>query len=351
MNTPAGSGSRFLARSSNGVPAVADTVPGSSHGSPPKLLDRVRQAIRARHYSRRTEEAYVHWIRRYIVFHHKVHPSTIGAPEISAFLTWLAVHQHVSASTQNQALSALLFLYRHVLGQDIESVSPVVRARTPDRLPVVLSREEVSAVLQQLSGTMKLVALLLYGAGLRLGECLELRVKDIDVNRREILIRQGKGQKDRVTMLPSAATAFLTSHLEVVRRQHHEDLARGLGRVVLPFALDRKYARAATEWQWQFVFPAARICRDPNFGPPSRYHVHESVVQRAVTDAVRRARITKRATCHSLRHSFATHLLEDGYDIRTVQELLGHRDVSTTMVYTHVLNQGGLGVRSPADRL
>ena len=318
---------------------------------PPKLLDRVREAVRVRNYSRRTEEAYVYWIRKYIVFHGKKHPSTIGAREMSAFLTWLAVERRVSASTQNQALSALLFLYRHVLGQEVGDVSPVVRARTPERMPVVLSREEVSAVLAQLTGTMKLVVMLLYGAGLRLLECLELRVKDIDVDRREILIRQGKGQKDRVTMLPLAATALLTAHLDSVRRQHHDDLARGLGRVVLPFALERKFAHAATDWRWQFVFPAARICRDPAFGPPSRYHVHESVVQRAVTDAVRRARITKRASCHTFRHSFATHLLEDGYDIRTVQELLGHRDVSTTMIYTHVLNRGGLGVRSPADRL
>ena len=279
---------------------------------PPKLLDRVREAVRVRHYSRRTEEAYVYWIRKYIVFHGKKHPSTMGAPQISAFLTWLAVERRVSASTQNQALSALLFLHRRVLEQDVGDVPAVVRARTPERMPVVLSREEVSAVLAQLTGTMKLVVMLLYGAGLRLLECLELRVKDIDVDRREILIRRGKGQKDRVTMLPRASTVLLTAHLDAVRRQHHEDLARGLGRVVLPFALERKFAHAATDWRWQFVFPAARICRDPAFGPPSRYHVHESVVQRAVVDAVRRARITKRASCHTFRHSFATHLLEDG---------------------------------------
>jgi len=317
----------------------------------PRLLDRVRQAIRTRHYSRRTEEAYVHWIRKYIVFHGKRHPSGLGAAEISAFLTWLAVRQAVSASTQNQALSALLFLYRHVLGQEIGDVPQAVRARTPERLPVVLSREEVAAVLAQLTGTMKLVVTLLYGAGLRLRECLDLRVKDLDVDRGEIVVRQGKGQKDRVTMLPKAAATLLAGHLEAVRRQHHDDLSRGFGRVVLPFALERKFANAATDWRWQFVFPAARICRDPAFGPPSRYHLHESVVQRAVAEGVRRARIAKRASCHTFRHSFATHLLEDGYDIRTVQELLGHRDVSTTMVYTHVLNPGGRGVRSPADRL
>ena len=249
--------------------------------SPPKLLDRVREAIRTRHYSRRTEEAYVYWIRRYIVFHQKAHPSTMGAAEISAFLTWLAVRQHVSASTQNQALSALLFLYRHVLGVEIGAIEHVPRARTPERLPVVLSREEVTAVLRRLTGTMKLVVVLLYGAGLRLGECLELRVKDIDFDRREILIRQGKGQKDRVTMLPLAAKAPLLTHLDLVRQQHHDDLAHGFGRVVLPFAIERKYVNAAIDWRWQFVFPAARICRDPRFGPPSRYHVHESVVQRA----------------------------------------------------------------------
>jgi len=216
---------------------------------------------------------------------------------------------------------------------------------------VVLSREEVTAVLKELTGTMKLVVVLLYGAGLRLRECLELRVKDIDFGRREILVRQGKGQKDRVTMLPSVAKVPLLTHLDLIRRQHHDDLAHGFGRVVLPFAIERKHVKAATDWRWQFVFPAARICRDPRFGPPSRYHVHESVVQRAVAEAVRRAGVTKRVSCHTFRHAFATHLLEDGYDIRTVQELLGHRDVSTTMIYTHVLNRGGLGVKSPADRL
>ncbi len=216
---------------------------------------------------------------------------------------------------------------------------------------MVLSREEVTAVLKELTGTMKLVVVLLYGAGLRLRECLELRVKDIDFGRREILVRQGKGQKDRVTMLPSVAKVPLLTHLDLIRRQHHDDLAHGFGRVVLPFAIERKHVKAATDWRWQFVFPAARICRDPRFGPPSRYHVHESVVQRAVAEAVRRAGVTKRVSCHTFRHAFATHLLEDGYDIRTVQELLGHRDVSTTMIYTHVLNRGGLGVKSPADRL
>ncbi|MBI4887513.1 MAG: integron integrase [Acidobacteria bacterium] len=218
-------------------------------------------------------------------------------------------------------------------------------------MPVILSRGEVATVVTRLTGTMKLVVLLLYGAGLRLRECLELRVKDVDFDRGEIVVRQGKGHKDRVTMLPSAAKVPLSSHLNVVRRQHHDDLAHGFGRVVLPYAIGRKYVTAAADWRWQCVFPAARICRDPQFGPPSRYHVHESVVQRAVADAVRHAGVTKRVSCHTFRHACATHLIEDGYDIRTVQELLGHRDVSTTMIYTHVLNRGGLGVRSPADRL
>jgi integron integrase len=318
--------------------------------SPPKLLDRVRDAIRTRHYSRRTEEAYVHWIRRFIVFHGKKHPSTMGAGEIAAFLTWLAVRQRVSASTQNQALSAVLFLYRDVLHADVGAIEHVPRARTPERVPVVLSRDEVRLVMKQLTGISWLVLALLYGAGLRLQECLELRVKDIDVDRYQIVVRRGKGQKDRRTMLPASITERLTAHLREAKEQHERDLADGVGRVVMPFALDRKYPNASTEWPWQFVFPAARICRDPQFGPPSRFHIHETVVQRAVTRAVREARLAKRVGCHTFRHSFATHLLEDGYDIRTVQELLGHADVSTTMIYTHVLNRGALGVRSPADQ-
>ena len=230
--------------------------------SPPKLLDRVRDAVRTRHYSRRTEEAYVAWIRRYILFHGKTHPAQMGAPDISRFLTWLAVDRQVSASTQNQALSALLFLYKQVLAIEIGSIPPVVRARTPERLPVVLSRDEVGAILKQLTGTERLVVMLLYGAGLRLEECLELRVKDLDFDRHQITVRQGKGRKDRVTMLPVAAREPLTDHLADVRRLHQADLARGLGRVVLPFALDRKYPNAAAEWRWQFVFPAGRICRN-----------------------------------------------------------------------------------------
>jgi integron integrase len=317
----------------------------------PKLLDQVRGALRLRHYSPRTEEAYVSWIRRFILFHRKRHPREMGATEVSVFLSSLAVRDRVSASTQNQALSALVFLYREVLQVPLRHIDAVPRARTPGRLPVVLSRDEISRVLPRLDGTMWLVAALLYGAGLRLQECLQLRVKDIDFDRRQILVRRGKGQKDRATILPAMAVERLRGHLSDVKKIHDADLAAGLGRVVLPFALDRTYPHAAAGWAWQFVFPAARICRDPRWGPPSWYHLHESAVQRAVTEAVRRSGVTKRVSCHTFRHSFATHLLEDGYDIRTVQELLGHADVSTTMIYTHVLNRGALGVRSPADRL
>jgi integron integrase len=323
----------------------------SDTGSPPKLLDRVRQAIRMRHYSRRTEGTYVHWIRRFIVFHHKRHPRTMGAPEITAFLSWLATSQHVSASTQNQALSALLFLYRHVLQSDIGPIEPAARGKVPHRIPVVLTTTEVSQILSQLTGVMWLIVALLYGAGLRLQECLELRVKDLDFEAHEIAVRRGKGQKDRRTMLPTGVDERLRAHLENVKRQHDRDLADGYGRVVLPFALDRKYQNAATAWGWQFVFPAGRLCRDPRWGPPSRFHLHESAVQRAFAAAARKAGLTKHVGCHIFRHSFATELLRTGHDIRTVQELLGHADVATTMVYTHVLNRGGLGVRSPFDRL
>jgi integron integrase len=317
----------------------------------PRLLDRVREAIRVRHYSRRTETAYVTWIRRYIGFHRLVHPATLGPPDISAFLTWLATRQHVSASTQNQALAALLFLYERVLGIPIGEIEHVVRAKQPLRLPVVLGREEVQCVLAQLDGVMWIVGMLLYGAGLRLEECLSLRVKDIDFDRGQVVVRRGKGQKDRTTTLPRAVIEALRRHLAAARSLHETDLRAGLGRVVLPDALARKYPNAATDWGWQFAFPAARICRDPRWGAPSRFHLHGSAVQKAIAEAVRRAGIAKRAGPHTLRHSFATHLLEDGYDIRTVQELLGHKDVSTTMVYTHVLNRGALGVTSPADRL
>ena len=319
--------------------------------SEPKLLDRVRQSIRARHYSRRTEVSYVGWIRRYILFHRKVHPATLGAADVSTFLTWLATERHVSASTQNQALAALLFLYERVLMMPIGTVDHVVRAKQPIRLPVVLSRGEVGQVLAHLDGSLWIIGMLLYGAGLRLEECLELRVKDFDFERQQITVRRGKGQKDRAVPLPLVVVTRLRDHLADVRRQHAADLAAGCGRVVIPEALERKYPGAPVEWGWQFVFPASRICRDPRWGPPTRFHVHESVVQKAVAAAAHRAGMVKRVGPHTLRHCFATHLLEDGYDIRSVQELLGHRDVSTTMIYTHVLQRGALAVRSPADRL
>jgi integron integrase len=315
----------------------------------PRLLDRVREAIRARQYSRRTEKAYVRWIKRYIFFHGKRHPAEMGASEITAFLTSLAVDNNVSASTQNQALSALLFLYREVLDVELPWLDDVVRAKRPQHLPVVLTRAEVRAVLQRLDGVSRLMALLLYGAGLRLLECCHLRVKDIDFATNQIVIRDGKGRKDRVTMLPTTVKAALTAHLAQARAQHQADLGRGAGWVELPNALTRKYPNAGRDWGWQWVFPATRFYMDRVTGQRRRHHLHESVLQRAVKDAVRRAGISKPATCHTFRHSFATHLLEDSHDIRTVQELLGHSDVSTTMIYTHVLNRGPAGVRSPAD--
>jgi integron integrase len=316
----------------------------------PRLLDRVRAAVRARHFSHRTEEAYVAWIRRYIFFHGKRHPAEMGAPEVTRFLTSLAVEGHVAASTQNQALSALLFLYREVLGVALPWLDGIVRARRPERLPVVLTREEVRAVLQRLEGVPRLMACLLYGAGLRVLECCRLRVQDVDFAANRIVVRGGKGDKDRVTMLPAMTKAELATHLEAARAQHVDDVAAGAGWVALPTALARKYPNAGREWAWQWVFPATRIYRDRVTGQLRRHHLHESVLQRAVKRAVRQAGMAKRASPHTLRHSFATHLLEDGHDIRTVQELLGHRDVSTTMIYTHVLNRGPAAVRR-ADRM
>ena len=315
----------------------------------PKLLDLVRDAIRVRHYSRRTEHAYVSWIRRFIVFHGKRHPRELGEQEVTAFLSGLAA-RGVSASTQNQALSAILFLYG-VIGERLPWMNDIVRAQRPVRLPVVLSREEVTSLLSQLRGSVWLMASLMYGAGLRLLECAELRVKDLHFDRGELMVRDGKGGKDRVTMLPAALKPPLVDHLTQVKAQHDADLAAGRGSVALPGALRSKYPGAPREWAWQWVFPATRFYLDEAKGERRRHHLHESVLQRAVKDAARVAGISRPATCHSLRHSFATHLLEAGYDIRTIQELLGHRDVSTTMIYTHVLNQGGRGVRSPLDEL
>lgn len=319
---------------------------------PPKLLDRVRVAIRTRHYSIRTEDAYVCWIRRFIFFHRKKHPSAMGSEEVNTFLSDLAVNGRVSASTQGQALSALLFLYRHVLDEELPWLAEIVRARKPKRIPVVLDRSEVSRILAGMEGTPRLVSSLLYGTGMRLMEALRLRVKDIDFFSRMIVVREGKGQKDRRTMLPRPLEATLRQHLEQVQNLHRRDLARGYGAVYLPHALARKYVSAEREWCWQYLFPAAGLSVDPRSGVMRRHHLEDSTIQKAVRAAVRESGISKPATCHTFRHSFATHLLEDGYDIRTIQELLGHADVRTTMIYTHVLNQaGGRGVRSPLERL
>jgi integron integrase len=318
---------------------------------PPRLLDRVRELLRTRHFSRRTEQAYVAWIRRFILFHGKRHPDRLGAAEVTAYLGQLASSRQVSASTQNQAFSALLFLYRDVLGRALAGLDQVPRARLPQRLPVVLSREEVAAVLDRMRGMPRLMCALMYGAGLRLLECCRLRVKDVDFSRQELLVRDGKGRRDRVTVLPARLVVPLRAHLERVERQHRTDVEGNAGYVALPGALARKYPNAHREWPWQWVFPATRIYTDAATGERRRHHLHETVLQREFAAAVRAAGITKRATCHTLRHSFATHLLESGYDIRTIQELLGHADVSTTMIYTHVLNRGGRGVRSPLDAL
>jgi len=317
----------------------------------PKLLDQVREAIRTRHYSYMTEKAYVGWIKRFIFFHKKRHPVEMGEAEVAAFLSNLATDLHVSASTQNQALNAIVFLYNEVLEKKIGLIQGVVRAKRSSRLPVVLTRDEVRNVLGYLSGTPWLMAMLLYGAGLRLMECCRLRVKDIDFSQNQIVIRSGKGDKDRHTMLPSAIREPLVRHLERTKRQHDQDLKSGLGWVALPSALERKYPNAGREWVWQWVFPATIHYTDRVNGQKRRHHLHESVPQKAFKEGRFKAGILKPAGCHTLRHSFATHLLEDGYDIRTVQELLGHADVSTTMIYTHVLNRGGKGVRSPADGL
>lgn len=317
----------------------------------PKLLDRVRLALRVRHYSFRTEEAYIHWIKRYIFFHNKRHPMEMGEREIGEFLTHLAVKGDVAASTQNQALSALMFLYKKVLQIEPGQFTNITWAKKPKKLPVVFTQQEMKAVLSQLSGTYRIIAELLYGSGLRLMECLRLRVKDIDFGYCQIVVQDAKGGKDRVTVLPSVVIEPLIRHLDQVKKLHLKDREENHPGVQLPYALERKYPNAGKSWGWFWVFPAPKHSIDPRSGIRRRHHLHESAIQRAVQEAIRKAGIHKHAGCHTFRHSFATHLLESGYDIRTVQELLGHKDVKTTMIYTHVLNKGKLGVTSPADKL
>ena len=314
-----------------------------------KLLDQVRDAIRLKNYSIRTEESYVGWIERFIRFHKLRHPLELNVPEIEAFLTWLAVKQNVAPSTQNQALSALLFLYRQVLKVDLIGSVDAVRAQKDKRLPTVLTKNEVQQVIARMTGLHQLMAQLLYGSGMRLLECLRLRVKDIEFTHHQLILRDTKGNEDRVTLLPQRIVPLLQAHLISVKIRHQQDVAEGYGRVYLPYALERKYPNAAQEWLWQYVFPADNLSVDPRSHQVRRHHADESVLQRAVRQAALAAQINKHVTPHTFRHSFATHLLEANYDIRTVQELLGHKDVKTTMIYTHVLNKGPLGVRSPLD--
>ena len=316
----------------------------------PGLFAVARERMRTRHFSLRTEKAYLQWLHRYVEFHQRRHPRELGAAEVGQFLSHLAVRRKVGAATQNQALQAILFLYRHVLEIELPWLQGVTRAATPRRLPVVLSREEVRALLAQLRGTQWLVASLLYGSGLRLMEALRLRVKDVALERGELIVRGGKGDKDRVTVLPAALDVAVRAHLARLHEWYEDERRRGAPGVSLPRALARKFPRAGTRWGWQYLFPAAALCRDPFTRLPARHHLHEKNIQRAVAGAVRKAGIEQPASCHTLRHCFATHLLEDGYDIRTVQELLGHADLKTTMIYTHVLSKGAGGVRSPLDR-
>ncbi|MDX2271422.1 MAG: integron integrase [Cyanobacteriota bacterium] len=322
---------------------------GEVQPPPRKLLDKVRDVIRVKHYSYQTEKAYVQWIRRFILFHNKRHPREMGGIEVNAFLTHLAVSENVAASTQNQALSAILFLYREVVQTELDLNLDAVRAKRSRYLPTVLTSDEVFLVLQNMSGVYQLITKLLYGCGLRLNEALQLRVKDVDFAQHQIIVRDAKGMESRATMLPLSVVQELTEHLQAVKRLHQQDLERGYGVAHLPFALARQYPNAAKEWIWQYVFPSDRISQDPRGEAMQRYHLHESGLQKAIKQAVKVAGIQKRVGCHTFRHSFATHLLQNGYDIRTVQELLGHKDVKTTMIYTHVLNKGGRGVRSPLD--
>ncbi|OGO47911.1 MAG: integrase [Chloroflexi bacterium RBG_16_64_43] len=316
---------------------------------PRKLLEQVRDCLRTKHYSPRTEQAYLSWIRRFILFHDKRHPNQMAEPDIEAFLAYLAVHENVAASTQDQAMSAILFLYRNVLHRALNPSLEDLRARKPKRIPIVLARDEVRSVLHAMKGTSELAAQLLYGSGLRLLECLRLRVQDLDFAQTEIVVRDGKGEKDRVTVLPLSLVPNLKAHLAIVRAIHERDLTLGYGRVPLPYALASKYPNADREWIWQYIFPSPDRSIDPRDGSAKRFHLDPSVIQKAVRQAALRSGVAKHVTPHTFRHSFATHLLEGGYDIRTVQELLGHKDVKTTMIYTHVLNRGGLAVRSPLD--
>jgi len=332
---------------------VSNATNGSGTASlgRPRLLDRVRDAIRRKHYSLRTEDSYTHWIKRFIYFHGKRHPKDLGEPEVTAFLNHLARERGVASSTQNQALSALLFLYKEVLATPLAWLDGLDRAKRPARVPSVLTTVEVGRLLSHLDGTKWLMASLLYGAGLRLRECLKLRVKDVEFSYRQIIVRDAKGGKDRVTMLPESVIGPLRAHMGRAKALHEADLANGYGDVEMPDALARKYPRAAYEWGWKFVFPSRKLSVDPRSGAIRRHHVYDDVLGRAVKQAARDAGIFKHVSCHTLRHSFATHLLERGYDIRTVQELLGHASVETTMIYTHVMNKGGRGVKSPLDGL
>jgi integron integrase len=314
-----------------------------------KLLDEVRLTVRRKHYSIRTEQAYVKWGREFILFHGKRHPKDLGEADIAAFLSHLASSRGVAASTQNQALNAIVFLYKHVLGIELGGFGSIEKAKRPEKLPVVLSKGEVQRLLGKMNGTHGLTASLLYGTGMRLMECVRLRVKDVDFERGQIMVREGKGQKDRATMLPESLILELKEHLARVRGTHDKDLGEGFGEVYLPAALDKKYPAAPKEWAWQYIFPSTKISRDPRSGKERRHHMDESALQKAVKKAARVAKIDKKVTPHTFRHSFATHLLENGYDIRTVQELLGHKSVQTTMIYTHVIKKGGMGVQSPLD--
>ena len=315
----------------------------------PKLLDQVRQIIRVKHYSMRTEESYINWIKRFIFFHDKKHPIEMGEEEIGQFITYLAKNKRVSASTQNQALCAIVFLYKNVLKKELENTISIYWSKRPKKLPVVFTKDEAIKVLDKLKGVHWQVGMLLYGSGLRLSESLQLRIKDIDFGYNQITVRDSKGEKDRITMLPKKIIEPLKNHLDKVKEIHIEDLKNGYGNVYLPYAIERKYPNAKYDWGWQYVFPATKISTDPRTGIKRRHHLYDTVIQKAVKQAIRDAGISKHASCHTFRHSFATHLLESGYDIRTIQELLGHKNVETTMIYTHVINQGGQGVRSPAD--